>query len=104
MTPNFIDKHHLFNVGEYCADDILAKRFYHALLHPDVLPENPPHFFDRLGMALSRVAGAYDFFRLHSIDVRAFVSDDSVSLAGNRSLAKHGDNRVGRYAGINRCA
>src|SRR6266513_4571574 len=38
----------------------------------DVLTQDAPHFLDRLGMPLCRVAGADDFFRLDALDVGAF--------------------------------
>ena len=96
MIPLFANQQ-----GKAYLIDLFGRR---PLFRADILSENAPHFFDRFGMALRRVTGAHNFLGLDAFDVRAFVSDDPVSLAGNRSLAKHGDNRVGRYAGINRCA
>ena len=52
-----------------------------------MLPQNAPHFFDRLGMALRRVAGVHDFFGLDSFDMGALVSDNSIGLAEKRVIA-----------------
>ena len=61
-----------------------------------MLAKDAPHLFDRLGMALGRVAGADDFFRLHTIDMSAFVRHDTVGLPSDRAIAEHGNDRVGR--------
>ena len=65
-----------------------------------MLAQNSPDFLDRFGMGLRGVAGAHDLFRYDSFDVGAFVSDDSVGFSGERSVAEHGDDRVGGDARI----
>ena len=61
----------------------------------DGLTQDAPHFLDRLGMPLCRVAGADDFFRLDALDVGAFVGHHAVGLSGDWSFAEHGDDRMG---------
>src|SRR5215831_2832531 len=70
--------------------------------HPDMFLQDAPHFQDGVRIALGRVARVDDQLRLYSIDMRAFVGNDSVAFSLEWGTASHSDDRVRRNTGINR--
>jgi len=48
------------------------------LMRLEVLKQNSPHLFDRLGVRLRRMAGANDLLRSYAVDVRAFISNEGI--------------------------
>ena len=61
-----------------------------------MLKQDPPHFLNRLRLALHRVAKPHDQFRFHPLNMRAFVLDDPVTADFDCSITLHGNNRVRR--------
>ena len=57
--------------------------------------ENPPYFFDRVGIGLRRMAGANDKLGLDALDMGTPVFDDAVIPGLDRTVTADGDDRVG---------
>ena len=71
----------------------LNLNLHRADLFPiDVLAQNSPYFLDCFVMALRRVTGTHDFFRLNAFNVRAPIGNHAVGLAGDRAFTDRGDD------------
>ena len=58
--------------------------------------QDPPDFFDSFRMALYRVTEAHDEFRFYPFDMGAFVLDDPIVTASDRTVPEHRDDRMRR--------